>query len=140
MEYEPTTTSSNPDRLSLNQSLLYLWFQNLLPALELWEQSREKGNTQRTTRELKSIIKTMIWSVKSSMDIELQKEKKGEKKKFSKARELLTHLDNSDKDEELYEVIDILESFLYAKGVIKWDTKEVVDRKQVWNMNQRFQG
>lgn len=131
-EFEPTTTASKSDKWTLNQALLGLWFNRLLPALQNWEERKMNGNTEGGLRQLVSIIKTMLWAVKSSMEKE-QKNKQN-------VIDIIKDLDNNSEEDKIYETIEYIESFLYTKGVLKWDTKEVLDRSKVWKMNQRFLG
>lgn len=135
MEHEPNTVASRPDKWTLNQYLLDLWFKELLPALGVWEQYKERNQPERGIRELKSIMKTIMWAVKSSLDKELL-DRKSEKTTLK----LITELSDATEEKEIYSILEQLETFLYKKGVLKWDAKEVQDRTRVWQMNQKFQG
>ena len=138
MEQEqPQTVASRPDKWTLNQYLLDLWFKDLLPALGLWEQQKDRGQPDKGFRELKSIMKTIVWAIKSSLDKELESEKQSET-----SIKLINNLTDAapEEPEEIYKVLERLETFLYKKGVLKWDAKEVQDRTKVWEMNRKFQG
>ena len=130
---QPSTVASRPDKWTLNQYLLDLWFKELLPSLGQWEQYKDKNQPERGIRELKAIMKTILWAIKSSLDTERKNEEK-------KTIQIIQDLTEAQTEEEVYRTLEILETFLYKKGVLKWDAKEVYDRTKVWQMNQRFQG
>ena len=129
-QYKPDTTATRPDKWLLNQSLLNIWFNRLLPTLNQWEIKKEKGQDTGLP-ELKSIITMTYWSIKSSYD------KDAIKNKQPTVREIISKLKTTDEEEDIYNTIAQLEKFLYEKGVIKWDTKEVYDRTDIIAMNRK---
>ena len=136
MDFEVDTTVTRPDKFTLNQALLRLWFDSLLPSLENWELKRDKGYDSGLS-ELKSIMKTMLWAIKSSMDKDLKKKLKTD---FKTMRDVFDKLDKAQEPEEVYEMLEIIEGFLYSKGITKWDTKEVIDRTNVFKTNTKLLG
>jgi hypothetical protein len=136
-QFDPTTTVSKPDKWLLNQALLNMWFNQLLPAVQKWEEEKLRGNYERELNSLRSIIITFLCSIRSSLDKEFLTKKP---EPYNNSRNIIKFLSQTEEEEDIYEILDLMESFLYIKGLTKWDTKESFDRKDVWGSKQRYLG
>ena len=133
--FDPTTTVSKPDKWLLNQALLNIWFEQLLPAVQQWEEAKLRGNYERGLNTLVSIMMTFLNAIRSSLDKELLLKREPP---YDKTRNIIKYLSEHQEEEDIYAVLDLIEEFLYAKGLTKWDAKEVQDRTQVWKTNLSF--
>lgn len=78
----------------------------------------------------------MIMLIKTPLEQRLEKQK-GEK--YKNIKEIRDKLINAD-PEDITSIIEYIENFLYEKDVTQWDTKEKVDRKDIWGTKQRYLG
>jgi hypothetical protein len=135
--FDPSTMVSKSDKWILNQAILNIWFNQLLPAMQKWEEEKLRGNYDRELNALRSTITTILFSIRSSLDKDFLKNRK---EPYNNTRNIIKFLGQTEEENDIYDIIDLIESFLYAKGLTKWDSKEVQDRTEVWKQNQRFQG
>ena len=109
--------------------------QYILEAISLYELKEDKERTSGLS-ELKSMLLSLITLIRTPLERQLKKDKKPGIKELRLA---IYNIEYGDK-EELYNIIDYIEQFLYDKDVTKWDTKEQADRTDINEMNKRILG
>lgn len=134
VNFNDETTMTRPRRDVVNFMILQQ-LQDLLDIYGKWEIEQEKG-TDKVTVELKSQILKMIMLIKTPLDVRMKKDKDSIYIDVNHLREILM----SAKSNEIIKIIEYIEQFLYEKDVTKWDTKEAVDRKDIWRTKQRYLG
>jgi hypothetical protein len=134
VDFNDSTTMTRPPKEVVNMMILQQ-LQDVLTSLEFLEMKDGKDRSNGLP-ELKSQLLSLITLIRTPLSKQLEKDKKPD---IIKLRKQIYELDYSNKD-EIYLIIDYIEEFLYNKDVTKWDTKEAVDRKDVWGTKQRYLG
>lgn len=134
VNFNDETTMTRPRKDIVNIMILQE-LQDILEAITFLEMKDDKDRSQGLP-ELKSKLLSLITLIRTPLETKLQKDKKGTIKELRQAIYSLTYNDK----EELYNIIDYIEEFLYNKDVTKWDTKEVYDRTDILDMNKRVLG
>jgi hypothetical protein len=128
VDFNEPTTMTRPRRDIVNLMILQT-LQDTLDSYQVWEENKDQPGRER---KFKSNLLKIVALIRTPLAKKLKEEKttiKEFRKEIEKANE-----------EKLYEIYDILENFLYDKDVTKWDSKELVDRKDVWGSKQKYLG
>jgi hypothetical protein len=134
VNFNESTTMTRPRKDIVNIMILQE-LQDILEAITYWE-LKEGKDRDAGLPELKSKLLSLIILIRTPLERQLTKEKKGTIKEL---RETIYNIDYENK-EELYNIIDYIEQFLYTKDVTKWDTKEQTDRTNIHEMNKKILG
>lgn len=134
VNFNDDTTMTRPRKDIVNIMILQE-LQNLLEAITYFEMRKGKDR-ENGLPELKSTLLSIITLIRTPLEAKLEKDKKGTIKEL---RQTIYDIDY-DHTEELYEIIDYVEKFLYTKDVTKWDTKEQQDRTDILQMNSKVLG
>lgn len=134
VNFNDQTTMTRPRKDIVNIMILQQ-LQDILESIEYLEMKDEKDRDTGLP-ELKSRILALLTLIRTPLERQLEKEKKGTIKQLRKRIYEITY----DEKEELYNIIDYIEKFLYDKDVTKWDTKEQYDRTDILDMNRRILG
>jgi hypothetical protein len=134
VNFNDQTTMTRPRKDIVNIMILQQ-LQDILESIEYLEMKDEKDRDTGLP-ELKSRILALLTLIRTPLERQLEKEKKGTIKDLRKRIYEITY----DEKEELYNIIDYIEKFLYDKDVTKWDTKEQYDRTDILDMNRRILG
>jgi len=134
VNFNDQTTMTRPRKDIVNIMILQQ-LQDILESIEYLEMKDEKDRDTGLP-ELKSRILALLTLIRTPLERQLEKEKKGTIKDLRKRIYEITY----DEKEELYTIIDYIEKFLYDKDVTKWDTKEQYDRTDILDMNRRILG
>lgn len=134
VNFNDQTTMTRPRKDIVNIMILQQ-LQDILEALTLYEIKDEKQRDIGLP-ELKSKTLALIYLIKTPLERQLKKDKKGT---ISDLRKDIYNISYQDK-ESLYNIIDYIEQFLYDKDVTKWDTKEHQDRTDILEMNRNVLG
>jgi hypothetical protein len=134
VNFNDQTTMTRPRKDIVNIMILQQ-LQDILESIEYLEMKDEKDRDTGLP-ELKSRILALLTLIRTPLERQLEKEKKGTIKELRKRIYEITY----DEKEELYNIIDYIEKFLYDKDVTKWDTKEQYDRTDILDMNRRILG
>ncbi len=134
VNFNESTTMTRPRKDIVNIMILQQ-LQDILEAIEFLEMKDDKDRSIGLP-ELKSRLLSLITLIRTPLERQLKKEKKGT---INELRTLIYNL-TYEKKEELYKIIDYIEQFLYDKDVTKWDTKEQSDRTDILEMNSKLLG
>ena len=136
VDFNNETTMTRPRKDVLNFMILQ-GVQDIMAAYDIYMEKKIKGY-ESGLPELKAKILTLTnLLLKSSLEKEMKKQKV--KGRYTSIEEFRKAIIESD-DNEIIEIINYLEGFLYQKDVTKWDTKEVYDRTDIMAMNRRILG
>lgn len=128
VDFNEATTMTRPRRDIVNFMILQT-LQDTLDSYQVWEENKDQPGRER---KFKSNLLKIVALIKTPLEKKL-------KEKDKTVNDLRKDIEKAD-EKKLYEVYDLLENFLYDKDVTKWDTKEQVDRKDVWGSKQRYLG
>jgi hypothetical protein len=128
VDFNEATTMTRPRKDIVNFMILQT-LQDTLDSYQLWEENKDQPSKEK---KLKSNLLKLVTLIRTPLEVRLKKDKK-EIKDFRKEIEEAN-------ETTIYILIDLIEQFLYDKDVTKWDTKESVDRKDVWGSKQRYLG
>lgn len=134
VNFNEPTTMTRPRKDIVNMMILQQ-LQDILEAQEFFEMKNDKER-ETGLPELKSRLLALITLIRTPLDRQMKKDKKGTIRELRETIYNITY----DNKEELYELIDYIEEFLYNKDVTKWDTKEQQDRTDIAEMNRKVLG
>ena len=134
VNFNDQTTMTRPRKDIVNIMILQQ-LQDILEAIEYLEMKDDKDRSTGLP-ELKSRILTLITLIRTPLERQLKKDKKPNIKEIRKKIYSIQY----EHKEELYSLIDYIEEFLYNKDVTKWDTKEQMDRTDIFEMNKKILG
>ena len=134
VDFNNETTITRPRQDILIVMILQTW-QNLIDAIIEYESYTSKG-TEGTIHKIKSQAMGLVILIRTTFSKSITLDKKSPYKDIEDFTKKL----RSENDTEVFEAINYLEAFLYSKGVLKWDSKEVFDKTNVFESNRRFLG
>lgn len=108
-------------RLSINQAIEYF-------------NSRQNRGYDLTTGDIKARLFSLFIDIKASMEDYYKKLKGVKGKAFDEKKRTVEKVNNllkSDDYEELIKAYDIINRFLYVKGVTKFDAKTLTDESNI---------
>jgi hypothetical protein len=134
VNFNESTTMTRPRKDIVNIMILQQ-LQDILEAIEFLEMKDDKDRSNGLP-ELKSRLLSLVTLIRTPLERQLKKDRKPNVKEL---RSAIYELDYEHK-EQLYDIIDYIEQFLYDKDVTKWDTKEQADRTDILDMNRKILG
>lgn len=136
---EEITTMTRPPKDMVNFMILQR-IDSLVNIMEILEM-KDANNRDRGLPELKSTALSLILLIKKPLERQLEKDQ-GKKIKSKTIQELRKSIYDAtyENKTDLYKIIDYILDFAYDKDILKWDTKEGHDRKDIWASKQRYLG
>jgi hypothetical protein len=134
VNFSDSTTMTRPRKDIVNIMILQQ-LQDILEALEFLEMKGDKDRDNGLP-ELKSRLLSLVALIRTPLERQLTKDKKGTITDLRKEIYSVTYEDK----EKIYIMLDYIEEFLYNKDVTKWDSKEQTDRTDLLEMNRSVLG
>lgn len=128
VDFNEATTMTRPRRDIVNLMILQI-LQDTLDSYQAWEENKEQPSKER---KLKSNLLKLVTLIRTPLEKKLKEE--------NRTIETFRQEVETGNEKAIYTLLDYIEQFLYDKDVTKWDTKESVDRKDVWGSKQRYLG
>jgi hypothetical protein len=108
-------------------------YQNLLDSVAEYFIVDSKGDYP-SLHGLKSNLMSLIMLIRTPLIKGLSGDKDSPYKSFIALKDSIMRGD----DDEVFVAIEYVESFLYSKGVTKWDTKKIVDVTNMFETNSEI--
>lgn len=136
VDFNNTTTITQPRKDVVNLIALQRLTETI-DGLGQYELKTLKGDDgERSLVILQSKLLELLWTIRSMLKDAIKEDKA---KTYNSIREIELEIRSED-PAKVYKALDYIDEFLYSKGLNKIDTKEVRDRKDIWNNKQDFLG